>query len=92
MAGLQIPCPKCGKKLKLPDRNMLGRKGKCPKCAHSFVLEEPDEAHERRNSGVELPTREPLRHVTDEEVLALEHAPRDEAAFLPAQIHLVPYE
>ncbi len=43
MSGLQIPCPKCGKKLKLPDRSLLGRKGKCPKCSNSFVLEEPDE-------------------------------------------------
>ena len=41
MAGLQIPCPKCGKSLKLPDRSLLGRKGKCPKCRHAFVLLEP---------------------------------------------------
>ena len=40
MAGLQIPCPKCGKSLKLPDRSLLGRKAKCPKCAHTFVLAE----------------------------------------------------
>ncbi len=43
MAALQIPCPKCGKTLKLPDRSLLGRKGKCSKCLHSFILEEPDE-------------------------------------------------
>lgn len=41
MAGLQISCPKCGKSLKLPDRSLLGRKGKCPKCRHAFVLAEP---------------------------------------------------
>lgn len=41
MAGLQIPCPKCGKSLKLPDRSLLGRKGKCPKCRHAFVMTEP---------------------------------------------------
>lgn len=40
MAGLQISCPKCGKSLKLPDRSFLGRKGKCPKCRHAFVLTE----------------------------------------------------
>lgn len=40
MASLQIPCPKCGKTLKLPDRSLLGRKGKCPKCSHAFVLSE----------------------------------------------------
>ena len=39
--SIQIPCPKCGRELKLPDRSLLGRKGKCPKCAHTFVLEEP---------------------------------------------------
>src|SRR5205809_2136932 len=43
MAALQIPCPKCGKTLKLPDRSLLGRKGKCAKCGHTFILEEPDE-------------------------------------------------
>ncbi len=43
MAALQIACPKCGKSLKLPDRSLLGRKGKCSKCGHSFILEEPDE-------------------------------------------------
>lgn len=40
MAALQVPCPKCGKSLKLPDRSLLGRKGKCSKCKHSFVLTE----------------------------------------------------
>jgi hypothetical protein len=40
---LQIPCPECGAVLKLPDRSLLGRKGKCPKCGHRFVLAEPEE-------------------------------------------------
>ena len=44
MAGLQIPCPQCGKTLKLPDRSLLGRKGKCPKCRHAFVMVEPSDA------------------------------------------------
>ena len=43
MDTIQIPCPKCGAELKLRDRSLLGRKGKCPKCAHAFVLEEPEE-------------------------------------------------
>ena len=43
MDTIQIPCPKCGAELKLRDRSLLGRKGKCPKCSHAFVLEEPDE-------------------------------------------------
>lgn len=40
---LHIPCPKCGRELKLRDRSLLGRKGKCPKCEHAFVLQEPEE-------------------------------------------------
>lgn len=44
MAGLQISCPKCGKTLKLPDRSLLGRKGKCPKCKHQFVMTAPPDA------------------------------------------------
>lgn len=39
--SIQIPCPECGRELKLPDRSLLGRKGKCPKCQHTFILEEP---------------------------------------------------
>lgn len=47
MAGLQISCPKCAKTLKLPDRSLLGRKGKCPKCKHMFVMaESPAENNE----------------------------------------------
>lgn len=41
METIQIPCPKCGRELKLRDRSLLGRKGKCPKCNHAFVMEEP---------------------------------------------------
>lgn len=43
MATINIPCPKCGKELKLRDRSLLGKKGRCPSCQHTFVLEEPDE-------------------------------------------------
>jgi len=38
-----IPCPKCGKELKLRDRSLLGKTGKCPQCAHRFPLQEPEE-------------------------------------------------
>lgn len=41
MDTINIPCPKCGRELKLRDRSLLGRKGKCPKCGHAFVMEEP---------------------------------------------------
>lgn len=43
MDELSIPCPKCGRVLKIRDRAWLGRKGKCPKCSHAFVLAEPEE-------------------------------------------------
>lgn len=43
MDSINVPCPKCGRELKLRDRSLLGRKGKCPKCEHSFVLREPEE-------------------------------------------------
>jgi len=42
MDTIEIPCPQCGIALKLRDRSLLGRKGKCPKCAYVFVLEEPE--------------------------------------------------
>lgn len=43
MSSITIPCPKCRAGLKLPGAEYLGRKGKCPKCQHRFILEEPDE-------------------------------------------------
>ncbi|MDZ4689198.1 MAG: hypothetical protein SH850_29325 [Planctomycetaceae bacterium] len=43
MTAINIPCPACGSVLKVRDRSLLGRRGKCPKCSHSFVLEEPEE-------------------------------------------------
>ena len=43
MASMQIPCPECGSVLKLPDRSLLGKTGRCPSCRHKFVLVEPEE-------------------------------------------------
>ena len=62
MDAIQIPCPKCGSELKLRDRSLLGRKGKCPKCSHAFVLEEPVE--------VELELAEPKPNIPDHSALA----------------------
>lgn len=45
MTSLMIPCPACGRELKLRDRTLLGRKGKCPKCGHAFVMLEPEEVN-----------------------------------------------
>lgn len=42
MSSIQIPCPQCGRELRIRDRNLLGRKGKCPKCGRTFVLTEPE--------------------------------------------------
>jgi len=36
-----VACPKCNYELHLPSRDLLGRKGKCPGCAHKFIMEEP---------------------------------------------------
>ena len=42
MPGIEIACPQCGRKLKLPDRSMLGRKGRCSKCRHGFIMQAPE--------------------------------------------------
>lgn len=47
MSAISIPCPACGQALKLRDRSLLGRKAKCPKCGHAFLLEEPEEVELR---------------------------------------------
>ena len=46
MEPLQIPCPECGRVLRLRDRSRLGTRGKCPKCAHKFVLQPPAAAED----------------------------------------------
>jgi hypothetical protein len=40
MPAIDIPCPECGRLLKIPDRSMLGRKARCGKCQHKFILQE----------------------------------------------------
>src|SRR5579871_2869583 len=42
----RIPCPQCGAELRLPDRKLLGKTGKCPKCSHRFLLQESEEAEQ----------------------------------------------
>ena len=41
MPAIRIPCPECQSVLKLKDRSLLGKMGKCPKCQHKFLLQEP---------------------------------------------------
>jgi hypothetical protein len=52
--SLQIPCPRCGRMLKLKDRSLLGRKGRCPGCDHHFVLVEPEEIELELADGGDL--------------------------------------
>lgn len=40
-APLSIHCPQCGRGLKIKDKSLLGKKVKCPACAHPFVLALP---------------------------------------------------
>ncbi|MFK7817252.1 MAG: hypothetical protein AB8G99_00915, partial [Planctomycetaceae bacterium] len=37
----RIPCPSCSKTLKFKDASRIGRKAKCPKCGHLFVVTLP---------------------------------------------------
>ena len=62
MPVLRIPCPKCHKTLQLPDRRLLGRRGKCAACGHSFVLKEPESARP--------PAADAIRHPATETVAA----------------------
>lgn len=40
-ASFSVQCPSCKRKLKIDDRNLLGKKVKCPGCKVPFVLELP---------------------------------------------------
>ena len=59
MSSVTIPCPKCTAGLKLPGPEYLGRKGKCPKCQHRFILEEPDEVELQLAEQPVPPNRKP---------------------------------
>ncbi len=47
MAAISIPCPACGSLLKMPDTSLLGKRAKCPRCSHRFVLALPAEEEVR---------------------------------------------
>ena len=85
MAVLQIPCPKCGAILKLRDRSLLGRTGKCPKCGNRFTLSDPDEVElelvEKSAAETPLPVAA-VRHVSEESPTSLAGPqPTSEPAF-----------
>ncbi len=54
MTELMIPCPNCGKALRLPDKSMLGRRARCPRCRETFVLQLPEKKRRKRSSGLEF--------------------------------------
>lgn len=41
MPAITIPCPACGSSLKMPDTSLVGKKAKCPKCEHRFIVALP---------------------------------------------------
>ena len=54
----QVVCPHCGKSIKLRDRSLLGKKGKCPACAKSFLLQE--QTQEEEVVSLQLADDEPM--------------------------------
>jgi hypothetical protein len=54
----QVVCPHCGKSIKLRDRSLLGKKGKCPGCSQSFLLVE--QVAEEEVVSLQLAEEEPL--------------------------------
>lgn len=61
MSNLVVRCPKCSKGLKLRDRSKLGKKAKCPKCEHVFVLQAPPELGSDDEDDVEFQLAEPAQ-------------------------------
>ena len=50
----QVLCPHCGKSIKLRDRSLLGKKGKCPACTKSFLLQEQSAPEEEEVIPLQL--------------------------------------
>lgn len=61
-----VPCPKCGSNLKLRDRALLGKVGKCPKCQHKFKLVEPEEVELELADEPSTPVGTSAKWVPDE--------------------------
>ena len=61
MSELVVNCPKCSKGLKLRDRRKIGKKARCPKCSHVFVLTAPSEPGQVENE-VELKLASDVAH------------------------------
>lgn len=55
MSALSVQCPKCGRSLKLPDHRVLGKKGKCLRCGHRFVLTAPASSEPKAPAAPKAP-------------------------------------
>ncbi|MCA9098898.1 MAG: hypothetical protein KDA36_10945, partial [Planctomycetaceae bacterium] len=68
---LKLPCPHCGKKLRIPDRSILGKKIRCPACQAGFVASlttlDPPPAQVPPQQAVISPPPPPKEAVTQEE-------------------------
>src|SRR5437762_4442523 len=40
--AISVECPQCGAKLKLKNRNSVGKRVPCPKCKKPFMVKVPD--------------------------------------------------
>ncbi|HQX53457.1 MAG TPA: hypothetical protein PLY87_21965 [Planctomycetaceae bacterium] len=36
--SIRVECPQCGRRLKISDPSVIGKKGTCPQCQHKFLL------------------------------------------------------
>ena len=57
MQQFAVTCPNCRFVLQFYDSTLLGRKGRCPKCRHKFVLEQPEKAEETREQARPTPAK-----------------------------------
>jgi len=87
----RVVCPHCGKAIKLRDRSLLGKKGKCPGCAKAFLLVEQEADEEV--IPLALADEEPAvgtgaRWVPDEPVAPLESGSTAALALPDFDFHL----
>ena len=77
MDRVEIPCPQCGKLLALTDRSLLGKRGKCPRCAHRFLLVAPTVSVQFREAAASESTEPALAEVPSVSTSGPERAARD---------------
>lgn len=91
----QVVCPHCDKSIKLRNRTLLGKKGKCPGCGNTFLLQEKQISIEPvAAQSFQLASDEPLvgtgaRWVPDE-VPVLPEVPTSQAVPQNAPAGVVP--